>query len=364
MASHNGIILFDAFDSFPEGVQVHNIPDQGNIDPVNNGTGEHRDYYFGTSAISLGSPVQRKAQLDGVALENFGDDLIYHRIWVEPLSIDAAFITEESTHNVYIWNAKFDNANITNVDSILPDGTSFSLTPASIPVNMGFNVELIYVVTVESLGPPIQDTYYEVTVDGLDYLIYIQGTRVIPVNQEPNWGTIPQYRFMFQTVLFQSPTYKEQRRSLTNKMLREALLEFVIQNNLLVRFTNEINYGHDKVFGVPIVSEISILSTAANNGDTTLLLDGITDNFWNLNNVTTHILIINYELDVSEIKEIDTINSTNIVLARGLIEDYPVGTVVYPCFFATIKAVKFRSATNTTETISIEFKEFILGSLV
>ena len=296
-------------------------------------------------------------------MDSIGDILIYNRIWVEPLEVASGFITEESETNIYIWNAEYGStATIESLTSVLPDGTSFSLDPADTPLELGIDAEIIYVVTVEKPGPPIQDTYYTITIEGIEYEIYVHGTRVIPIDQEPDWRTPPTYRYRFQTVVASSPTFQEQRRSLTNRMLREALIDFTIQNNLLNRFINDITYGHDKVFGVPIYSEASVLSTQATSGSLTLLLNNTTDYYWNLNNLCTHVIIIDYENDIAEIKEVDTVNSTNIVLSRNLIYTYEVGTVVFPCFFASLKGVKSVSQTDNIETINIEFGEFLLGS--
>lgn len=300
--------------------------------------------------------------LQGV-IASIGDDIIYHRVWVAPLDVDGSFITEESENNIYIWNAAYDETvTIESVSSVLPDGTSFSLQDSDCPIELGVDAEVIYVVTIEKPGPPIQDTYYTVTIEGVTYEIYVHGIRVIPVDQEPDWTSPAKYRYRFQTTIANSPTYQEQRRSLTDRMVRDAVIQFTIQNNLLSRFINDITYGHDKVFGVPIYSETSVLSTQAASGALTLYLNDETDYNWNINNIATHVIIMDWENDVKEIKEVDTINSTNIVLSRQLINTYAAGSVVMPCFFGTLKAIRQVSHTDNTQTIDIEFSEFLLGS--
>lgn len=290
-----------------------------------------------------------------------GDELIYNRVWVEPLEVDAGFITEDVDTEIHFWNAKYeDKSYVSNVTSVLPDGTTFELT--DYPFYLGVDEERIYDITTLKDGPPIQDTYYNVTIEGLVYSIYVYGTRVIPVDQEPDWGTPPKIRYRYQTVIATSPTYKEQRRSLTNRIMRDAIISFIIQDVLLTRFHHNIMYGHDKVFGIPIYSETSVLSAAANTGTVTLTLAGDCSKHWNLNQKATHVIIADYSNDKVEIKEIASLASQQIVLERQLVNDFTIGSVVFPCFFGTLKAVRNLSATDNTDAIDIEFQEFLLGT--
>jgi len=299
----------------------------------------------------------------GRLVESVADNLIYHRVWVAPLDIDASFIVEEQEHDVKIWNAQYGlTASISDVAIVLEDGTDFELQDSDTPITLGLDAEQVYVMTVEQTGPPIQETYYTITIDSIEYEIYVHGLRVIPVDAEPEWGQPPSMRYSFQTSISTSPTFDEQRRSLINKALREALVTFVIQNNLLYRFKNTVQYGHDKIFGVPIYTEVSVLDSDVSVGGLTLSLSSSCDYHWNLNNLATHLIVVNYEDDVIEIKEIDSVASTQITLSRGLINDYNTGSLVYPCFFGTLKAISLGSNTDNTDNLKIEFKEYVLGS--
>lgn len=360
MTSDAKAIITTQLSVINDGLKIHNIP--GSPPYKSDTLTTHAGESWVTQDRNDPGKVQPKNHRKAL-LESVGDTLIYHRIWVEPLDISAGFITEEAETSIYIWNAQYgETATIESVDEVLPDGTQFTLQDADCPIEMGADAEVIYVVTVEKPGPPIQDTYYTITIEGIEYEIYVHGTRVIPLDQEPDWSGPPRYKYRFQTVLSSSPTYQEQRRALTNRMLRDAMVTFTIQNNLLTRFMNDITYGHDKVFGVPIYSETSILSTAASSGDLTIFLNDANDYHWNLNNLCTHLIIMDWDNDVTEIKEVDTVNSTSIVLARELINNYSIGTAVLPCFFASLKAIKQLSETDNTQTINIEFSEFLLGS--
>jgi len=351
------------YDVVPSGLVVHDITHSwDSLSPITPARTIQEPIRDGAQGIeSEGNPVMYGRLFDAALDVSVGDNLIYHRVWVLPLLIEAGFITEETEHDIKIWNADYNNdATITGVVAILPDGTTFSLD--SFPVVMGVDAEYIYIMTVEQKGPPVQDTYYTITIDGVEYTIYVTGTRVIIIDREPEWRMPPEMKYSFQTVIAISTTYDEQRRSLTNSMIRESVVKFVLQNSAASQFAHKLMYGHDKVFGIPIFSEISILDSGVSTGDMTLDLVSSCVDHWNLNNIATHILIVNYEDEVAEIKELDTVDPTQIVLTRALVEDFSAGSTIYPCFFASLQGISSTGITDNLARIDTQFREYFIGS--
>jgi len=345
----------------PENLIVHTIEDDGfyrpTLPPLNVGS------------VSLGSvgAEQHKAGARpgdshiGVISPSAGDFLIYGRVWLTPTEIDAGFITEESETDIKIWNANiYSTVDITAVSSILPDGTDFSLT--SVPITLGIDEEKVYTMTIEQSGPPVQETYYTITIGGIDYEVYIHGTRVIAIDEEANWLRPPEMRYAFQTVIAVSPTFVEQRRALTHRMIRETLVRYTINSTPARRLSHTLMYGHDKVFGVPIYNEVRVLSAGVITGGLSLPIIGTTTDLWNLTNLCNHVLIADYGNDIIEIKEIDSVGASAITLERGLINNFPIGASVYPCFFASLKAIRLTSKTDDYDEMTAEFKEFLIGS--
>jgi hypothetical protein len=91
---------------------------------------QYQDHLHGGAryVVFAVAPVKRWG---GVLPAASGDDLLFERIWVEPLTVAAGFITETTTHEISIWNAFKDTAkSFSSMSSENPTGTTLP-TPNS-----------------------------------------------------------------------------------------------------------------------------------------------------------------------------------------------------------------------------------------
>lgn len=298
------------------------------------------------------------AQEHGLWMFRYGEDMLFNRIWVEPLLISAGFITEETIHEIEIWNAYLDRDVLwTSVVVIRQPGTDFDYP--TLPFEITKTADIVRDITVFKDGPPLQDTYYQMTIDGVLFVIYISGIRIVPLEPEPNWESGIKNEYEFQTVMFNTEYFREQRRALQDKSNRKIGFTFNLDELENHRFFNRISYGHDKIFGVPIFSE-KMYPTLATQGTSVITTSNSNEFLWNMQNRTQFVILANHTDRVLEIKEILNFTDYQINLKSVIVESFDLTkTVVYPCLFGTVSAVKYNEKTTHVQTADVEFKEFI-----
>lgn len=296
---------------------------------------------------------------NGVLPASSGNDLIFERVWVEPIRVDAGFITEELTYDISIWNAYQERSvEFTSISSVAPTGTSLP-TPA-LPLDIQQSDDVVLTLTIDQTGPPIQDTYYKPLIDGVLYSIYITGIRVLGFFPEPTWEKGVQITYGFQTAMFQTERFEEQRRALMDTPHASLKATFPIYSRDAHQLFYDLSYGHDKLFGVPIYNESMGVSSIAS---ATITTTDAVDNLYYLNNLATHVIIVDHGNKLTEIKEISSITPSNtIVCTQAVVESFTAATTrVYPIFFGLVKGVRSGHVTDDVVVVELEFEEFDNG---
>ena len=298
----------------------------------------------------------------GVMLDEYGDWNLFHRIWFEPTEIDAGFIVEGVEYTIEIWNAFFDDA--ATVSSVVESGDSegTSIAHDSTPFDIPPFSDTTATVTIYREGPPTQNTTYTFTIEGETYATLVTGIRVNAFPAEPDWDRRVRVEIIFETVVERIPRYfTEQRRPMREDPYRRISIQATAKGLFDQQLKQLLTYSHDKVFGVPIYGE-HCYPSASFNGSTTINLSDTTDKLWNLNNLCTYVIIIDHSTFLTEIKEIDTVNSTSIELVRAVEETFDYNRViVYPMIIATLDSVRTSPHTDDLESFSVAFTEYEIG---
>jgi ribosomal protein L23 len=296
----------------------------------------------------------------GVKLYDYILDFLMNRIWVDPLRIAAGFITEEQLHEIEIWNAYLERSvDWTAVSVINEAGTDFDYPALTFEIPK--TADLVQTMTIYKYGPPLQDTYYKLTIDGLEFDIYIDGIRVIPLEPEMNWIDNLKSTYSFETVMYNTEYFYEQRRALMEQCRRGAGFKLTLDRIDNHRFFNAISYAHDKILGVPIFSE-QMFPTALTIGSTAIPISNSNEFLWNMQNRTTFVMAVDHENNKTEIKEILNFTDFNINLKSQITETFNVNTsIVYPCLFCTVRAARFKEVTSHINEAQIEMQEFQSG---
>jgi hypothetical protein len=309
---------------------------------------------------NLGAWAFTGIRRNGVLPFSAGQHLIFERVWVEPVRVDAGFITEELTYSISIWNAfQSQSVAFTSMASVNPTGTSMP-TP-SLPVDIRQSDDILLTLTIDETGPPIQDTYYKPLVNGVLYSIYITGVRVLGLAPGPTWEKGIQIRYGFQTSVFQTERFEEQRRPLMDSPYRTVTASFPITSRDAHQFFYDLAYGHDKIFGVPIYNEMLLIDTIT-QGSATITTTTPTANMYNLNNLCTHVIVVDHGTGQAEIKQISSIGANSIVVTRTMVDDFEANSArVYPIFFGTIQSIRSGHLTDDVAVVELELEEFNHG---
>lgn len=363
MADYNGVPWNDPFVQASEALE-HSTTKERDSGPAQKttqfveDTGEERQFVLARQ--TTGNWAFTNVRRTGVLPYSAGRDLIFDRVWVEPSLIEAGFITEELTYSISIWNAWIDRSvEFTSMSSVNPDGTS--LPTGTLPLNISQSDDLVLTLTIDQTGPPVQNTTYSPLIDGVTHEIEITGLRVLGLTPEPNWGAGLQLTYNFRTAMYQTPRFEEQRRPLLDKPYRKERANFLLSATEAHKFFYVISYAHDKVFGVPIYNEMMLASSIPNGGTTiTTLTD--TSTMYNLNNLSTHVAIVDHGSGTSEIKEVDSIGANSIDVTQAISGTFDTDTTrIYPVFFALVSSLRKSHATDDVEQIEAEFEEFNNG---
>jgi hypothetical protein len=322
---------------------------------------EHSEFQYKIAGrIDRGQPVT-VASLTGQKNFQFGEEMIFDRIWIDPVLINPTFITEDVDYDVEVWNAYLDQSATWTTEVITgdTDGVSFARDPLTITILKG-DYE-VYVMTVLGEGPAVQDTTYTETILGDAYTIDIETMRVIGLDPEPNWISRVQVGYSFETVLSVSDRHVEQRRPLRHDLRRTLSIELIGMDTELHKLSNLIQYGHDKVFACPVFQE-RVLCTGIPNGGTSITTLTDTTNHWNLNNACSRIMIADHAGGTVEIKNISAVAANTITTSSEIAGTFDVNsTMVYPIFVGTMRSHRIRHLTNTKAIAKLQFEEYIGG---
>lgn len=289
-----------------------------------------------------------------------GRDLIFERVWVEPRIVDAGFITEELTYDITVWNAYQERSvEFTSVASVSPDGTTLTTPTLPHDIRQGDDLTLTLIIDVD--GPPTQSTTYTLVVDAVTFDVDVEGIRVVDLVPDPNWRGGLMLRYYFETAMYSSQRFVEQRRPLMDKPYRSAKANYLVSDEEAHRFFWVLAYGHDKVFGLPVYNE-KMRCSSIPNGGTTITTTTATTSMYNLNNLSTHVAIVDHNAGTSEIKEVASVAANSIVVSQAIAGTFDTNTSsVYPVIFVTIRSMQKQHATDDVETVAVEFAEFNNG---
>jgi len=285
-------------------------------------------------------------------------ETLFGRTYVSPISIDPGFITEEITQNIVVWNA--DSENLSVLSSITVDESDgLSLQYPSLPTTIAHGGDEILILTIELEGPPIQNSNYTVVAGGFTYVVNVAGIRAIGLEVNPNWNKTLATTYSFVTAIGSNSRYfREQRRPLSRLPWRDVQGVYEVEGLKSIEFSNNLHYGHDKVFVVPLYNEQLTCSVITITSDVITPVEDFSL-YYNLNNNCTHLIFIDTVNDLVEIKEIDTVGASTITFVTGIQNNFsPGSTVIYPGVFSILQSVQINNEHKGYQVYTLQFQEF------
>lgn len=318
---------------------------------------DHQDATFGVRSLVDTSRVDA-----GYSTPCFGVSHIYERMWLTPASIDAGFIVEDKQYSLYLWNAyRYQTITLNDIIGDAVSGTS--IAKGTLPIDLTAWEEKEYILTVLKSGPPVLNGTYTFDADVQDCVLTLVGLRVIPFTYEHNWASKFALSYNFNTLILQSQKLYEQRRQYYSKPRRDLSINVLEVDSLAERLKNDLRYGQDKVFAVPVYSELSNIDEVGSlQGMTTINTKETLTSYWNLNNNTQFVMLLDLLTCEGEVKEIGTVGASSLTFAHTITMDLQAAhTVAYPCVVCYLDRKRFKAPTASVVEAVLDFKEYIRG---
>ncbi|MCK5605702.1 hypothetical protein KAR91_27655 [Candidatus Pacearchaeota archaeon] len=310
------------------------------------------------SVFSSHTPAAVGEDILGALLHSYGDDQIYERIWFKPNEIAAGFISEDKPYIISIWNAyQTTIKQITGIVPTNPAGTA--LTADTLPTDIPPTGERLHTITVLRDGPTTQDTQYSYTIDGIVFVVDIQGQRIIPFSFEPNWIQDVSLTYLMQTIISNNRLFVEQRRPLLDEIVREQKFALLVNQIEAQRVINDYSFANEKLLAVPVYQEHMTTTTAITGATVLAIVEDFTK-FYNLNNLSDFVFLLDRATGKHEVKGVASIGGGNITLDNAVGETLDkASTSIYPAMLATFREVSVAHPTDNIAEISAEFQEVI-----
>lgn len=293
----------------------------------------------------------------------FYSDVLFDKIYLEPVLIDAGLIIETQVVQIKVWNAFLNQVStITNIQAINAAGTILDAPSPPIEIPKGWDAE--YDLTILKDGPPVQNTQYIFSVAFQSFTVVVKGTRIVAFTYEPNWGNGISVKYRFFTVMRRSKQLREQRRPLLVNPLREISCSMWFNQDRLRKFLHDMRAIYGSVLAIPIYTEP--LTTASDpQGQTIVTVEQDISKHWNLQRLTTLMMFLDRDNQFnSELKTLDSISGTNqLVFDQPVLGSYFAGRlVIYPVMVGLISGKTLEAETDDVVQVRMDLREILPDS--
>jgi hypothetical protein len=286
-------------------------------------TAPQNDVMFLSDASPTPPPVF--AAFDTWLPDGMGD-YWFNIIHILPRSIVLGNILTTITRQIDVYNAYlFESHDLEAFINNAGAGTSITDLP-SLPFSILPQESLLLTLEVTPDGAPTINTTLDFDTDEPYLLsIPITGTRIVMFPFEPEAPVIE--RLVFLTDVIEHKDGTEQRVSLRLAPRQVFDLTFKREDGVERQRMDFLLFDwQSRVFGLPIWTEPSYLTTAATIGQTSVNVDDTT-----LGDFRAGGLAIVYESETKfDALEVSSVGPTTVNFNTGLLNDYPAGTRVMP----------------------------------
>jgi hypothetical protein len=274
--------------------------------------------------------------LPGFRVGNFGDDVHFERVHVEPVSNDAGFVVSPQQLTLRAWNASRYRAVFAVAYEVTGDSGVELQSPPSVPQHFPPLFQQDYTVFVDDSGPAnfentviirFEDVFGAAIPDAETDALYF-GVRVVPFPLDPAGDVLERYGYL--TRILQSGNGNEQRAGLRRIPVRGWTLEFVMPR-AESRLAHSLIHGwQHRAFGLPIWYDETVLESGAAAGATTLFAETI-DRVWG------NLAILWQDPETWEVLQVSGADSGIVTLDAVLLSAWPAGSKLYPVHLARMR---------------------------
>jgi hypothetical protein len=174
---------------------------------------------------------------------------------------------------------------------------------------------------------------------------------------EPDWGSAVSERYKLQTAIKTNEKLYEQRRPLVPKFIREVNAKFVEKGYIGQRLFFLLQYIKDKEINVPIYSEL--MTGTPTVGHTSITVDQDVTYFWNLQNLCSYVIILNWIDDKFETRGLASVSGSTLNLTEAITNTYsnPKATTIYPAFVGILLETQTKHLSDDLFEVDVRFEE-------
>jgi hypothetical protein len=174
---------------------------------------------------------------------------------------------------------------------------------------------------------------------------------------EPDWGKRVSESYKLETAIKTNEKIYEQRRPLVPEFIRETKASFVEEGYIGQRLFFLLQYIKDKEINVPIYSEL--MTGGAKNGLTTIVVDQDITYYWNLQNLCSYVIIINWVDDVFETRGLTSVAGSTLTLTEAITGTYanPKACTIYPVYIGFLKDTGIKHLSDNVFSCEVNFEE-------
>lgn len=253
----------------------------------------------------------------------------YNRILISPGSIELGNLLTAQTRVEKVWNGFLSPVNLTAFSHTNDDGIAIT-EPVTLPYVMRPLELLNYNLNISTEGPASISANYVWTIDGVDYAIVVSGRRAIVFPFPPNFRDDFTEVLEWKSDVLRAYDGSEQRRALRTKARRSFEYHYTLFNTDAQLLQNLMYGWQNRVFAMPVWSDGQKMTTDHAIGDTVINIDPT-----NMSFIEGDTAIIYKDSLTYEVVELQTVGS-DLILDRGLENNWPVGSIVYPLIQAHI----------------------------
>lgn len=188
---------------------------------------------------------------------------IYSQVLVIPDFINAGNVSQTQNYTITLWNT---TENELPLDSILEIGTEGMLLNGNAAGNLDSNEFRQYDLEISSQGPSVVDAKYIFNLGTYSRELKIVGSRVILFDFDINWRQLPKESFSHYTDVRISYDGTEYRHNLTENPRMLLQYYYTLTDEERMRLDGYLYAWADKVFLVPIYSQLTNLISSVNSG--------------------------------------------------------------------------------------------------
>lgn len=181
-------------------------------------------------------------------------------------------------------------------------------------------------------------------------------TPEIALDFEPDWGSLPEVSYSFDSVVQGTPRLVEQRRPLLPTPIRSVKYDFTLSDEEAQRLVNVLTYGASKFICVPIFSE-PLLANTITQGASSIIVTQDVSNLWNIQNCDWAVIIdfVNRE---AEMLSVSSASGTTITLAGAIVGAFVAARcAIYPAFAGIVMGFDRTPVSDFTHKVTAEFEE-------